>query len=473
MSAAGSGTNRRSRSSLVLTAIAVLMVATYLLCSVRSGPPERPLGSAADFRSMAARDDLNVLFIVIDTLRADRLGAYGYERDTTPTLDQLAKTGVRFANHLSQSSWTKCSMASLWTGLYPNRTKVLRYSDALSPEARMPAELLREKGYWTAAIWRNGWVAPVFGFDQGFEDYHNPAPARVPPSIRRKNPAIKIGGTDLDVLDSALEFLRNYTDMRWFLYLHLMDVHQYVYDEESALFGTTYSDFYDNAVRHSDSLLRVLVDTLTNLGLRNKTLIVVVADHGEAFGEHGSEGHARNLYAEVSRTPWIISPPFRLEPGLVVEEPTANVDVWSTLAEILGLEMGETDGKSRLTAIEGANRGTADPNPVSPAARFGQLDQTWGRPEAPPNPLVSVTSGPYRFFYHVNNPEDRELYDVRSDPTERNNIASDHPEVVRDLDALAEAYLAHGAPPWGAPTPQVKLDDFNLQQLRALGYVIE
>jgi arylsulfatase A-like enzyme len=215
------------------------------------------------------------------------------------------------------------------------------------------------------------------------------------------------------------------------------------------------------------------VDSLTNLGLKDKTLVVVVSDHGEAFGEHGSEGHARNLYGEVSRTPWVISPPFLLQKGVVVETPTANVDVWPTLAEILGIEMGDTDGKSRLAEIEGANPRAEESASGSPAVRFGQLDQTWGRPDESPNPLVSVTSGPYRFFHHPNDPEARELYDVRDDPIERTNIASDHPDVVRNLQAQADAYLVDDAAPWGTPAPQVELDDFNLQQLRALGYVIE
>ena len=91
---------------------------------IRRNP--RPLGDATDIEELHERSDLNLLFILIDTLRADRLGAYGYERDTSPTIDALAADGVRFAQQLSQSSWTKCSMASLWTGLYPARTGVTR-----------------------------------------------------------------------------------------------------------------------------------------------------------------------------------------------------------------------------------------------------------------------------------------------------------------------------------------------------------
>jgi arylsulfatase A-like enzyme len=126
---------------------------------------------------MAEREDLNVLFLVIDTLRADRLGMYGYSRDTSPKFDRWASTGVRFDRHLAQSSWTKASMASLWTSLYPMRTGVTRYDDVLAEEAVMAAERFSDAGFRTIGIYRNGWVAPTFGFDQGFDVYTH-APRR-------------------------------------------------------------------------------------------------------------------------------------------------------------------------------------------------------------------------------------------------------------------------------------------------------
>ena len=112
------------------------------LFEVRIGDIDtRPLGTAEDIEALSERDDVNVLFILIDTLRADRLGSYGYSRDASPSLDVLAQRGVRFARTLAQSSWTKCSMASLWTGLYPSRSGVLRSQDIVSDEAIMPAEI--------------------------------------------------------------------------------------------------------------------------------------------------------------------------------------------------------------------------------------------------------------------------------------------------------------------------------------------
>ena len=336
----------------------VLMLLAFALSQVRIGTNPRPLASPEAIDQLVGTEDLNIVFILIDTLRSDRLSAYGYERETSPTLDALAADGLRFAHHMSQSSWTKCSMASMWTAHYPARTGVTRSEDAISPDAKMPAEILQEAGYKTYALWRNAWVGPSFGFSQGFEVYHSPRASPVAPSIRREKPTTGVAGTDWDIVQSAKDFLLTHSQEKFFLYLHLMDVHQYVYDEDSALFGTTYSDIYDNSIRWVDRLIGVLIEDLEERGLRDKTLIIVASDHGEAFGEHGREGHARDVYSEVVTTPLIVSFPFRLPEPLVVEAPSENVDLWPTLLDLLGLEPIEgADGRS----LRPGDRGRSQP----------------------------------------------------------------------------------------------------------------
>jgi arylsulfatase A-like enzyme len=451
---------------------ALLLVALYAggYFANRDADP-RPIAGPQALATLAERDDLNVLFILIDTLRAHRLGAYGYERETSPHLDRLAANGIRFARQLSQSSWTKCSMASLWTGLYPVRSGVVRYGHALPEEALLPAEIFREAGYRTAALWRNGWVAPNFGFGQGFELYMRPKPLPVPASVRRENPSIRLEGSDGDIFYSAREFLRQHGNERWFLYLHMMDVHQFVYDEESALFGSGYSDVYDNSIRFVDRVIGYLLAELDERGLRDRTLVVVASDHGEAFGEHGREGHARDIYGEVTEVPFIVSPPFRLDPGIVVETPSANVDIWPTLLDLLDLPpLEDPDGRSFLPEILAAADGASDRG--AETSRFAYLDLTWGRTNREPHPLVSVSSGPYRFFHQPTQPESSELYDHDADPTEQHDIAAEQPEIAARLREEAEAHLESDPAPWGDASV-VELDDMMLNQLRALGYKIE
>lgn len=442
-----------------------------------AGDPEesapRPMGTVEDILTLKDRDDLNVLFILVDTLRADRLGCYGYERPTSPNLDRLAQGGVRFANHIAQSSWTKCSMASLWTGLYPVRTRVLRHRHAVSEGAQLPAEILKDQGFLTAAIWRNGWIAPNFGFAQGFDLYHKPEPpAHVRVAMRnRSNPALRYGATDSDIILSAEEFLRVHRNERWFLYLHLMDVHQYGFTEETALFGTSYSDLYDNSILWVDSLMGILFERLEELDLLDKTLIVFASDHGEAFGEHDGEGHARNVYGEVTETPVIMSFPFELEESVVVETRSENVDLWPTILDILDVPgLSDPDGRSLVGAIIGSDD---EPASERDEMAFAQIDQTWGKTDIPPRPMVAINDGRWRLIYRSATPLKSELYDKLEDPDEQRNLAEQEPEVLERLTAAAKAYLESPPPPWGDETPELELDEIQLQQLRALGYGVK
>ncbi len=224
------GAAPRRRWLVVLGAVAAAALFAGGLFRIAIEIDSRPRGTIEDVLALRDRDALNVLFILVDTLRADRLGVYGHERDTSPNLDALAAGGIRFAQQVSQSSWTKCSMASLWTGLYPSRTRVLRSQDVLSSDALLPAEIFEEAGFRTAAVWRNSWIAPNFGFSQGFDIYLRPRPQRNRRAKinRLSNPNIMVQGDDTDILVSAFEFLRAHAHERWFLYLHMMDVHQYV-----------------------------------------------------------------------------------------------------------------------------------------------------------------------------------------------------------------------------------------------------
>ena len=421
---------------------------------------------------MAARDDVNVLFILLDTLRADRVSAYGYERETSPFLDYLAETGIRFDRHLAQSSWTKASMASLWTGLYPTHTGVTRLDHGLPDEARMPAEILKDAGFRTAGVWRNGWVSPTFGFAQGFDVYDRPTAAPVSAEVRRANPTVKGGGSDLDAIRAANEFVRVAADDRWFLYIHLMDIHEYLYSKETALFGSGHSDVYDNSIRHVNNALELLYLTLSEQGQLDRTMIVIVSDHGEAFRERGIEGHARKVYPESTETPFIIGLPFRLEEGAVVRTRTFNIDVWPTLLDLLGLPgMEVADGVSRRPEIFEAFRGESEAE--AGESGFAHLDQTWGNNGAPPFPTVAVVEEPYRFVlsHEPTGGLREELFDRGRDPSERLDVLAEEGDVTARLREQANAYL-DWEPVWEGEVPSLEINELELNHLRALGYAL-
>jgi len=438
----------------------------------------RPRGGVYEIDTLDKRDDVNVLFILTDTLRSHRLSAYGYERETSPTFDYMATTGVRFARHLAQSSWTKCSMASFWTGLYPQRTGVLRSSHAVPEEATTPAEIFKDAGFRTAGIWRNGWVAPNFGFGQGFEVYNRPAPTPLGGNLRIENPHIKLEGTDHDSVSAALEFLRVHGKERWFMYLHLMDVHQYLYDIDNAVFGTTYSDIYDNSIRHTDEIIGKMLTYLVEQDLLENTLVILSSDHGEAFGERGIEGHAREVFRETTEVPFVIGFPFQLEKPVVVETRSRNVDVWPTILDLLGLpELPDTDGRSLVPEMLAAamDRPMEDEIPA-----FAHLDRSWGQSDTPSAPAVQVARGNYRYHYRLSAEEEdgspgklhETLYDSKEDAVEKNDLAESMPELTAELRELAKQYLESRPAPWGVEAPMIEIDEMEANQLRALGYAV-
>lgn len=447
--------------------VLVLAVGLLLWSSVEIRLPARHTADPQAIERLPARGDLNLVFLVVDTLRADHLGAYGYARDTSPTLDRLAETGVRFARHVAQSSWTKTSMASLWTGTYPVSHGILRYSHALPEQVRMPAEMLGDAGYRTGGLYRNGWVGPEFGFSQGFDLYLKPAPMAGELPVARPfiETARSLSGSDWDLTQSAIEFVRRNAHQRFFLYAHYMDVHQYAAERSSALFGSRYEDAYDNAIHWTDRNVGALVEAIEGLGLMERTLIVIASDHGEAFNEHGFEGHGRDLHAEVIETPLIVVLPFFLKPGIVVEEVTENVDVWPTILDLLGLPPLEgAQGRSLVPLMLGGS----DPHP-GPA--FAHLERRWAKDDGE-DPTVAVTDGSDRLIHWKNRGAATALFDLAADPHEQESLASRRPCLVERLLREVDRYYGWSSPAWDAPPSSVEVDEMKLGILKALGYVV-
>ncbi len=439
-------------------------------------PRDRPAGRVEDLRELGERDDLNILFIVIDMLRADRMDAYGYHRATSPIMAELAATGIRFEEVESQSSWTKASMASMWQGMYPERAGIQRYFQSLTDDAEMPAEILRDAGIRTGGIWRNGWVAANFGFNQGFDLYVRPTPVRRP-DMQIGNPsALKLGGTDYDATETAFEFLESYQEERWFLYVHYMDVHQFAYADTSPVYGTSLSDFYDSSIHWVDRNVGMLVNALKDRNLIDKTLIVIMSDHGEAFWEHGQEGHARSLFREVQQVPLLIIPPFKIPGGIVVESQVANVDIWPTILDLLDLPpLRRADGKSLVPLMLAAGSGAAPSKEVEALTSrsvYSQLDLSWGKVGIDADPLVSIIKGDYRAISRIDREGAEWLYDHSVDPLEKNNLAREEPELVAEFKAEIRSFL-DAAREDAVETKDVELSEMRLHQLRALGYVIE
>lgn len=465
-------TTESRRSFWPYLVVATIAVGLYVYWTVEVEPDSdaRPIGGAAEIAALAERDDTNVLFILVDTLRASRMSAYGYERETTPFLSKLASSGIRFGRNISQSSWTKSSMASMWTGLTPLHAGITRFDQTLSEDVDMPAEILADAGFKTVGLYRNGWVNPSFGFDQGFEKYYRPPPGYQDPQIRRIRPNADFGGNDESVIADATEFLRIHgKTSRWFLYLHLMDVHEYTYDQESALFGNGVSDLYDNSILREDWVISTLYDYLGTHGLLDKTIVVVLSDHGEAFGERGYEGHARELFPETTETPVIISLPVALPSEVVVKAETTNMDVWPTIFDLIGVEnpAKSTDGRSRHGAILAAARGEETSESEAPVASVSFLDENWGTPGGERMPAVSVVEGKFRYVSGSGLSGKKFEVLLSTDNGQMTNELAANPETADRLRETAKGVLAQESL---FESDVIQLDRMQLDQLRALGY---
>ncbi len=413
----------------------------------------------------------NIVLYVVDTVRADRLGVYGYEKPTSPRLDSLAEGAVLFENAYAQSSWTRPAVASLFTGLLPPAHRTVGRRSVLPEEATTLTEILSANGYEGLGLVRNPNVGAAFGFSQGFARFRS---------------------EDRDRDQTMLDRVRLWLDERqdperpFFLYLHAIDPHgpyapapefEQMFDAGGAPAnyrtvryllqlnqgevqpdpGTAeaLSRLYDAEVAQNDRAFGQLLDELEARGLAGDTAVIYVSDHGEEFEEHGRWEHGISLYEEVLRIPLVM----RL-PGIAprrIETPAQHVDLLPTLLAYLGIEAPATDGRDLLSEPQ---RGD-DPHDV-----YAHLDVDNHRSS-------TVIRGHYKLVLPQSPSQGSEpmLFDLEADPDERENLAPNRPEIVRRMTGLlAERGLA------GEVEPAVELEDDQIDEdlrrrLRALGYV--
>lgn len=432
-------------------------------------------GSGCDGGSPAAPDANNLIVISIDTLRPDMLGAYGYERPTSPSLDAFAARGVLFETALTPTPWTLPAHASLLTGLYPRRHGVRTHETGLSNWIPTLAQQLRESGYATASIFNTHHLGPRYGLQRGFDhlDY-------VQESVNRAGPA--------DVYLRALEWLADAPEP-FFLLIHSFDVHSdyhslpayeamFVRKRGGRVDGTTrqlidyrqgrtrlqgtdaddLEDLYVAGVRQMDDALKPVLALLENTALGERTIVWITSDHGEEFLEHGGVLHGRTQFEEQMRVPLLLSGP-GLAPALRVAEPVSLIDVLPTTRSLLGLPpIVELDGRDLTPLLRGEQ---------SEAFRerilFGESDHY--------NMATHITrSARYRNFKLVHDVLSHEsrLYDLERDPGEHTDVKERHADVARMLQERLEQFEASDAKIEDHVLPE--LDPREAERLRALGY---
>jgi arylsulfatase A-like enzyme len=463
----------------------------------------------------------NIVLISIDALRADRLGIYGNDPDVSPRIDELARRGVIFQQATSQGSSTVPSVSSFLTSLYPTEVGIFTGQKWVVDDMRVTlGEALQVAGYRTQAYVTNGHLVPSNGYAQGFDGYVAPEPGH-PYGLDRLRAETVVAGfacrheiviCDLfdagyqllfdrflvmqdeggRVNDQARRFIRLHDDEQFFLWLHYMEPHaaycpQQAFGSLPASVDAEREGFlrewppsnktwpavlrpddvaallalYDGEILDVDRWVGGIWDEIEARGLADRTLLMLIADHGDEFGEHGDYGHGHTVYQELDWVPLLVVGPQVATPGRVVETPVPLLDVMPTLLDVAGAPLPDPlRGQSLLPILQGAEPLERPIYSESPARRSSYDDK-------------SLRLGDYKLVYNLK--LDRaELYNLRTDPGETHDLASADPAravAMRDeLRAWTSAALETWASLPRAGHQAVELDAAMEEALRQIGY---
>lgn len=440
------------------------------------------------------RSSRNVILISLDTLRADHLGCYGYSRPTSVAIDRLAAEGILFERCLAPSPWTLPSHVSLMTGLRTINHQVYGPKHRMSEQLETLAEFFSRAGWATTALTGGGYLHPVYGFGQGFDNY----------LIRGQvndNQAAAV------LAENVLHWLKRLQDRPFFMFIHTYQIHSPYWspppynrlfldekfpwekfdltkmklNQEGRFRPLTEIErqniiaLYDSEIVYTDEILiKPLLAQLKKLGLYERTLIVITSDHGEEFFEHQGWGHAHSLYNEILWVPLIIKPFGRQAPGRKVSQIVSLIDLWPTLLEAVGIKVkrnsadGETlwplikdqDQLRRVIISDLGSRLPARAIPMKVGLIFQDYKFIMNEPYQPAD---------LKFFEFPPPPLPRlELYDLRHDFGESNNLAEKESQVVRRLLQLLNEHYRQRT----SFVSEKATQDRRLQeQLRALGYL--
>lgn len=394
----------------------------------------------------------DIVVIVVDCLRRDHVGTYGYGRDTTPVLDALAQRGTVFTRAYSTAAWTKPAVASLLSGRYPHRHRVVAAGDSLPPQLPTLAEALAARGYATVFVnGGNAFVGERFGFHRGFT-------AALDLASYDGRHAVAAAASELAALP--------HTQPR-FTYVHLMDAHLPYHRNR---FNTRYTqpvtrpshwqpgriqvgpvreataagrmpadarqrlvDLYDGQVRWADAQVGVLLEQLEAAGRLARTVVIVTADHGEEFWEHGNYEHGHSFYEEVVGVPLIVAGPGI--PAARVTAPVSLVDVYATVRRLAGLQPDA--GADGIDLFAAAGSAHAAARPERELALFGTLygptkagivtaSRKWiVTQRGPKQPGTTAGRAGWRLVGAAATAA-VELYDLAVDPSEQYNLAAEH-----------------------------------------------
>jgi arylsulfatase A-like enzyme/Flp pilus assembly protein TadD len=397
----------------------------------------------------------DIFLVTIDTLRADHVHCYGDSRIETPAMDGLARDGVRFANAFTPSPITNSSHVSILTGLLPSSHGVTNFGMPLQPEHSTAAQLLKARGYRTAAfigsvVLDSNAMAP--GLASGFDYYDN-----FPRSSKTQSRWGRLERRGMDVVRHAEAWLDAHPAGPHFVWVHLYDPHD-PYEPPPPFSQAYRGRLYDGEIAYADSALGQFVTYLKRHAMYRNALIVVVGDHGEGLGDHGEDTHGIFLYDSTLHVPLILKLPAGKATGQVVAALVRTIDILPTLLDIAAADAVHLDGRSLEPYFVEPNLATGE---ATNRVAFGETDYPLSFGWAP---LRSVRADGFKFI-EAPRPE---LYNLRSDPAESSNRYEPWNETVLKSRALLAEIRAR------APQQAVSkgaVDPLTIAELKALGYL--
>lgn len=411
----------------------------------------------------------HIVLIIVDTLRKDRLGCYGHDRNVSPNIDRLSDSSIVYDNAFSQAPWTLPSVAALLTSRYPSELGIRGFNRRIPDTATLLPEVLSSHGYSNHAVVSNDFVSAKWGFDQGFDSFQSLA------SGHRTISATK-------VTDAALQLVERFEDGPTFLMVHYFDPHFLYIEHPSHRFsgpppdpGSQWwlmpikrlryqarkgnlseaqrdhlLDLYDSEIAYTDQQIGRLLDALEGTGLLGDSIVVFTADHGEEFLDHGGMGHTTTLYNELINVPLIVKWPGTHESQRSARF-VAHVDLVPTLLDYLGVPAAADQVGMHL------GQRSAESPIISETFRYS-------------NSLTAVIQEGTKLVFDGRKDHHR-FFDLPSDPTETAPVSA--PENQQALLGNLKDYLGRGNQV-SAGTDQateIEITEDELEKLRALGYV--
>ncbi len=437
----------------------------------------------------------NIILISLDTLRADRLGLYGYERNTSPNLDKFSKEAAIFENASSVTSWTLPAHVSMLSGLYPSSHKVTqKKGNKISEKTKLLAEILKENKYRTFGFANGGYVSSHYGFKRGFEEY----PRSGPKGIKNDDQEVRAlhkekGGTGVGLYRAKEKISELNNKEPFFIFVHTYDIHcpfhppepyysKFItnsrtdidsskcvqYEESENLTREqvwTLSDRYDGNIAWADNTLGEFFDWFDQTEASKNTYVIITSDHGEEFFEHGFVDHANSLYKELVHVPLIVR-----GPGIQsrhFKETVSLVDIVPTVLELLGINwQGESDGASYASLLKSGK----SKNKL-PEWRLAELDRGKVLRSAYDDKSNMILDKDEKTFETVK----KEYYSHTDDPFEKNNTFNLENENIKkrfnELNKRIESFSSVPAEPKKDENTQTEEDKpENLEELKSLGY---